>query len=130
MLVLTLRTDNPQAEIGLFEGGKEIKYVKWQAHRELSETIHKTIGGVLGEAGRGLAELDGIGVLQGPGSFTGLRIGISVANALAYSLGIPIVSAKGGEWIHDTLSKLEQGDNEKIVKPFYGADPHITKPKK
>mgnify|MGYP001565622427 CR=1 FL=1 len=43
--------------------------------------------------------LDGIEVETGPGSFTGLRVGVSVANALGYSLGIPV----NGKKIEDKL---------------------------
>jgi|SRR3989338_9251129 len=39
-------------------------------------------------------DLDGIEVETGPGSFTGLRVGVSVANALGFSLGIPVNGKK------------------------------------
>lgn len=42
----------------------------------------------------GFGKLKGIEVETGPGSFTGLRVGVSVANALAYSLGIPVNGKK------------------------------------
>ena len=42
----------------------------------------------------GLKDLQGIEVEKGPGSFTGLRVGVSVANALAYSLNIPVNGKK------------------------------------
>ena len=37
-----------------------------------------------------LADLDEVKVVTGPGSFTGIRVGVSVANAFAYSLGIMV----------------------------------------
>lgn len=42
----------------------------------------------------GFAKLKGIEVETGPGSFTGLRVGVSVANALGFSLGIPVNGKK------------------------------------
>ena len=74
--------------------------------------------------------LTGICVFEGPGSFTGLRIGISTANAISYSLDIPIVSSGGDTWIQDCAAKLSQGKNQKIVLPSYGSEPNITKPRK
>ena len=130
MLVLSLRTDKPEAEIGLFEDGRQLGYIAWQAHRILSETIHIKIKELLESAGRELSGIGGVAVYKGPGSFTGLRIGISVANALAYGLKVPIVSDSGEDWLEKCLDRLKNGKDEKLVQPLYGAEPHITKRKK
>jgi tRNA threonylcarbamoyladenosine biosynthesis protein TsaB len=127
MITLTIRTDKPEAEIGIFDGNKQVKYHAWQAHRELSETILKKIDSLLEEKGH--KRLGGIIAYKGPGSFTGLRIGLSVANALADSLNIPIVSSTGEDWIQRGIERIDSGENEKQVLPEYGAPPHITKPK-
>jgi len=44
-----------------------------------------------------LKKLDTIKVHAGPGSFTGLRVGVAIANTLAFSLGIPVNDKKNGE---------------------------------
>jgi tRNA threonylcarbamoyladenosine biosynthesis protein TsaB len=130
MFILTIRTDKPAAEIGLYKDNVKLKYVIWQADRQLSKTIHQRILAILEEQKYSLADLKGIAIFKGPGSFTGLRIGISVANALAYGLDIPIVAAKGDVWISEAVQLLIKGENERIVLPEYGSLPHITKPKK
>jgi tRNA threonylcarbamoyladenosine biosynthesis protein TsaB len=130
MLILTLRTDKPEAELGFFDNEKKLSYYTWQAHRELSETILIKLNEQLIATKHSLKDIDGIIIYKGPGSFTGLRIGISVANALAYSLDAPIVSQSGGEWIRQGIGRLESDDNEKVALPEYGALPHITQPKK
>jgi tRNA threonylcarbamoyladenosine biosynthesis protein TsaB len=130
MLILTLRTDKPEAEIGLYDGETKTAYVTWQADRELAETIHLKIRTILGERGQSFADLNGIVVFKGPGSFTGLRIGISVANALAAGLTIPVVGTGGKTWIKQGVQRLGKGDNEAIVLPEYGAPPNISLPKK
>jgi tRNA threonylcarbamoyladenosine biosynthesis protein TsaB len=127
MLILTIRTDKPEAEIGLYDDQTELSYIKWQAHRQLAETINLKIKELLDK--KSLADVDALVVYRGPGSFTGLRIGISVANALADSLQKAIVSATGDKWVSVAIERLKKGDNEKIVLPEYGAPPHITKPK-
>lgn len=130
MIILTLRTDKPEAEIGLYDDQKQIAYESWQAHRQLAETIHTKIADLLKQHGFDWNSIDGTVVYEGPGSFTGLRVGLSVANALAASLEIPITGAQGNAWIASGAGKLLKGQNDRVVLPFYGADPHITQPKK
>jgi tRNA threonylcarbamoyladenosine biosynthesis protein TsaB len=130
MKILTIRTDKPEAEVGIFEDEKQLEYLKWEAHRELSMTLLDKINEILNKSSIGREELEGIVVFKGPGSFTGLRIGISVANALAYGLGILVVSADKDNWINDGVHKLKSGENEKIALPEYGAPAATTPPKK
>lgn len=76
-------------------------------------------------------DIAGIGFFVGPGSFTGLRIGASVANTLADGLEIPIVAARSDEnWREIAFESLKNGKNDKIALPFYGRDANITKPRK
>lgn len=130
MNILTIRTDNPQAEIGLYENDKQVVYETWQAHRQLAETIHLQIAKLLQSIDLELQDIKGIVVFQGPGSFTGLRIGLSVANALAYGLGIPIVATTGATWAQSGIKRLQSGESDKVAKPEYGAPVHITTQKK
>jgi tRNA threonylcarbamoyladenosine biosynthesis protein TsaB len=130
MIILTIRTDKPEAEIGLYRGGRQLAYYTWQAHRQLAETIHLKIEELLKGQNSGLAGITAIAVYKGPGSFTGLRIGLSVANALADGLQVPIVSETGEDWIEKAIGRLQAGENEEVSLPEYGAPPHITQPKK
>ncbi len=129
MIVLTLRTDKPEAEIGLYQDGVQLKYEIWQAHRMLAETLHQQIATLLQSLGKSWDDIEAIIIYKGPGSFTGLRIGLSVANALAYSLQVPIV-ATSDDWIEQGLSRLRAGETDKIALPEYGAPVHITQQKK
>lgn len=129
-MILTLRTDRPWAEIGLFDGKEKLAYETWQAHRQLAETIHKKIEETLTARGRTLSNITGIVVYRGPGSFTGLRIGISVANALAYSSHVPIVAETEDDWVERGVARLAQGEGSTWVAPEYGMPAHTTTPKK
>ena len=140
-LILTIRTDNPEAEVGLFEDDKELAYIKWQAHHELSTTLHQKIDDLFthqnsknfrraSKSSKSMKDLQGLVCFEGPGSFTGLRIGLSVANALAYGLSVPIIASGGEDWIRQGIKKLESGKNDRIAKPVYGSPPHITNPRK
>lgn len=130
MLILTIRTDKPEAEIGLYDDNQQLAYSTWEAHRQLAETIHQKIEDVVLGIGKNLQELEGIILYKGPGSFTGLRIGAAVANALASSFQIPIVGETGELWIADGIKALGTGGNGSIINLEYGAEPNITKPLK
>lgn len=130
VLILTLRTDKPEAELGLYEDEKQLAYVKWQAHLELSKTIHKKIKEILNKLSTSLEDIEGIVAYKGPGSFTGLRIGLGVANALAYAQDIPIVATAGENWLKNGIKDLLAGKNDKIVLPKYGSAPYTSKPHK
>jgi tRNA threonylcarbamoyladenosine biosynthesis protein TsaB len=124
-MILTLRTDKPESEIGLYDSQERVAYETWAAHRQLAETIHKKLEGILDGK-----KPDGIVIYEGPGSFTGLRIGMSVANALAYSLDIPITAASGENWIEAGISELESNPSKRPVVPEYGLPATVTRPKK
>jgi tRNA threonylcarbamoyladenosine biosynthesis protein TsaB len=129
MIILTIRTDKPEAEIGLFEHTTELAYVTWEAHRQLAETIHTKLEAMLQSQQKDWSNIKGIVCFKGPGSFTGLRIGLTVGNALAYGLGCSIVATQGDDWIKTGLTKIGAGESEPFVVPEYGSPAHITKPK-
>lgn len=128
-MILSLRTDSDVAQLALYDG-LELKFSdEWTAGRQLSMQLLPHITKLLEQAGLAIADLTGLVVYQGPGSFTGLRIGISVANALAYGTGIAIVGASGKQWAQDGIRALESGQDQKIITPDYGAEPNISRPK-
>ncbi len=129
-MILTLRTDSPDAEVGLYDGQKKMSYFTWHADRQLAKDLLKIIHEQLQAQNADWAAITGVVVFEGPGSFTGLRIGITVANAIAYGQSVPVIAAKGEGWLGDGLARLAAGENDKIVLPAYGSEAHITLPKK
>jgi tRNA threonylcarbamoyladenosine biosynthesis protein TsaB len=131
-MILCIKTDSPDTELYLYNNDRQLIVENvWHAHRELSVTLLKAVEKLLCDNELSLSNLQGVVVYSGPGSFTGLRIGISFANTLAYSLGIPAVGAGGAEWIMDGLDQLDTfDDSNRLVVPNYGSDVHITAPRK
>lgn len=130
MIVLGVRTDKPEAEVYIVEKEAVVAHKTWLAHRALAETLHQTIFELLKRHSLDWDSIDAIVCYQGPGSFTGLRIGLTVGNSLAYGLSVPIVATTGGDWLHKGLQLLADGKGQTAVMPSYGAPVHITLPKK
>lgn len=130
MIILALKTDQPEAELWLYDGQKKLAHKKWQAHRKLADTIHGEIKKILDLSSISLGKVSGIVCYKGPGSFTGLRIGLSVANTLAYSQNIPIVASTNFDWLKRGIAELLEGKNDKMALPKYDSPATTTKPKK
>lgn len=130
MKIISLKTDTVLAEVALWEDSNLITEEKWEAHRQLADTIHVKLADLLKSNSLKWSDIGGIVVFKGPGSFTGLRIGVSVANAIAYSLSIPIIAGMGETWAKMAIKKLLNGENDKISLPEYGGEANITLPKK
>ena len=85
MKLLIDTSDGERIVVGL---GKQ-KFVA-DAKEEKSQKLLSFIDEVLKKQGKKMTDLSEIEVNVGPGSYTGLRVGVSVANAIGWSLGIPV----------------------------------------
>lgn len=129
-MILAMRTDMPIAELYLLSDNSELlDDHKWEANRQLADELLPAIQNLLSKNNLNLQDLKGIIVFTGEGSFTGLRIGTTVANTLAYSLEIPIVDSIGKDWLNSGVIKLEKTKPGSYVIPRYSSEPNITKPK-
>lgn len=128
-MILLLDTSTPLCQLAIIDGERRYDH-QWQADRQLAHGLLGCIMEQLAAHGFSPKDITGIGVMQGPGSFTGLRIGLTVANTIADAERLPIVGAITDDWQDEAIARLRAGDNEKIVLPFYGSDATITKPRK
>lgn len=128
-MILFLDTSTGSCRIWLGENSFEK-----ELNKNMARDILKFLEDSLENIGKDYKDLEGIGFFAGPGSFTGLRIGASVANTLADGLNIPIVAIKkedeNDDWRQKAFEKLKNNENDKIALPFYGRDANITKPRK
>ncbi len=130
-MILGIRTDQPKASVVLADASRIIvDRTDWEAGRQLSATLLITIEKLLKKNGKTWDNLTAVVVYKGPGSFTGLRIGITVGNTLAFEQDIPIVGATGEGWFESGVKKIDGSKFKHIVMPEYGGEANITKPKK
>ncbi|MFV8356041.1 tRNA (adenosine(37)-N6)-threonylcarbamoyltransferase complex dimerization subunit type 1 TsaB [Flavobacterium sp. XS1P32] len=98
--ILNIETATKNCSVALAKEGKTIFY-KEIAEEGYShaERLHVFIEEIIKEVGITLQDLSAVAVSQGPGSYTGLRIGVSAAKGLCYALNIPLIAV-------DTLQAL------------------------
>ena len=91
-LILAIHTATPIGSIAIFEGARLLGTM--EIHREKSHARQLTpmIQALLGQLSLQPGQLDAIGIVKGPGSYTGLRVGVSTAKGLCYGLEKPLLS--------------------------------------
>ncbi len=130
-MILAIRTDKPEAEIYLLDsGGKVVDSDIWLADRQMSLQLNQHIDELIKASNLDYPDIKGVISFIGPGSFTGLRIGITIANTIAYSLKVPSVGAKGDDWLKSGFVDMKTAKNDVYVSPEYGGEANITKPRK
>ncbi len=92
-LILNIETTTKNCSVSLSENGNVIALKQMNDGKySHNENLHSFIVEVLKEADKEINELKAIAVSKGPGSYTGLRIGVSAAKGLCFSLDIPLIS--------------------------------------
>ena len=128
-MILLIDTSTPTCRLTFIDGESRIDK-EWEANRELAKGMLGYLQSNLEELNVTWGDLTGIVAFRGPGSFTGLRIGLTVVNTIADAQQIPIVGAIGDTWQETGLVRLEADENDHIVLPEYGAEANITTPRK
>ena len=91
--ILNIETSTKACSVALHKNGELIVYREdVTANFSHSEKLLKFISELFSDAKLSLSDLDAIAVSMGPGSYTGLRIGVSTAKGLCYGLDIPLIS--------------------------------------
>ncbi|MDW7738840.1 MAG: tRNA (adenosine(37)-N6)-threonylcarbamoyltransferase complex dimerization subunit type 1 TsaB [Bacillota bacterium] len=91
LLILGIDTTTLACSVALLQGDKLLAELTLNIKKTHSERLMPLLDQMLTESGIEREQLEAVAVAAGPGSFTGLRIGISTARALAQGLDIPVV---------------------------------------
>ena len=103
--ILNIETATKNCSVALAKEGKTIvcKEIAEEGYSH-AERLHVFIEEIIKDAGITFQDLSAIAVSQGPGSYTGLRIGVSAAKGLCFALDIPLIAV-------DTLQALASQTN-------------------
>ena len=113
-MILCLETATPTCSVALNDGDRTLALRECQGQNAHSEKITIFIKEVMEEVGVGYQQLDAVAVSKGPGSYTGLRIGVSTAKGICYAAGLPLMAI-------DTLQAMAYGMRKRLgVDCFLG----------
>lgn len=91
-LILHIETATDICSAALSEGDRQLSVVESGQERSHATLLNAFIKQALAEGGKEFKDLDGVAVSKGPGSYTGLRIGVSTAKGIAYARKIPLLA--------------------------------------
>jgi tRNA threonylcarbamoyladenosine biosynthesis protein TsaB len=113
-LILCIETATSVCSVALAEEGRLLAYRENSGNNSHSSDLTGFIEEVFAKIQRNITELAAVAVSTGPGSYTGLRIGVSSAKGLAYALNIPLI---GIETLHSMAygARDEVGSGEKVL---------------
>ena len=107
-MILCLETATPSCSVALVHNGEVLACEEDPKGQNHSEKITLFIDSVMKKAGISYNQLDAVAVSMGPGSYTGLRIGVSTAKGICYAVSKPLIAV-------ETLEAMAYGG--KVVIP-------------
>lgn len=90
MIVLGIHSTTPSLGVALIANSRVLEELILPPSRQHLENLAVTIKELMGRQGIRLERLDGLGVATGPGSFSGIRVGLAMAKGMALALTIPV----------------------------------------
>jgi tRNA threonylcarbamoyl adenosine modification protein YeaZ len=112
-LFLVMDTATRRAVLGLSDAdGGVIAADGWTTAHRHGEELLSRLGALLAQAGAEPTDLGAVVVGTGPGSFTGLRIGLATAKTLSYALGVPLI---GIPTAHALALAAAVGDAQQVI---------------
>lgn len=91
-IILSIETSTRNCSVALSDNGQLLSFREADQGNEHAARIAVFVDEVLREAGKRCPDIEAVAVGEGPGSYTGLRIGVSMAKGLAYSLERPLIA--------------------------------------
>ncbi|MBR0533094.1 MAG: tRNA (adenosine(37)-N6)-threonylcarbamoyltransferase complex dimerization subunit type 1 TsaB [Bacteroidales bacterium] len=107
-LILSIETSGAACSVALAKGGMVEGSVTIDDSNRQSSMLVPAIESLFKQCSRKMSECDAVAVSSGPGSYTGLRVGVSTAKGLCYGLGKPLISVPTLEILLAEAMSMEQ----------------------
>ena len=116
-IILNIDTALDNAYISLADSGKGLRYAMNETTKDHAAWIQPAIHKILREAELRITDVKAIGVSIGPGSYTGLRIGLSTAKGLCYALKIPLITVNTLEILaFSAIEEMKKDESELLTE--------------
>ncbi len=110
MIILAIETSGETASVAVCDEGTTLAEHAFGKGARHARNVMPAIDGVLRRAGLAKADVEAVAVSAGPGSFTGLRVGVTCAKTLAWSLGWRVVPVPSLEVVAQNVDPAAHGD--------------------
>jgi tRNA threonylcarbamoyladenosine biosynthesis protein TsaB len=113
-LILSIETATPVCSVAIHRGSHLVAQAEFHVDKVHATALTPTIDFLLRQCSIEQQEVSAIAVSKGPGSYTGLRIGVAVAKGLCFTLGIPLIGVETLEAMALSMGSLAAKDNSLI----------------
>lgn len=123
MNLLLLDSTKTQLIVQLAVDGKVTVTKTCDEQRQHDKNVNRLINEL------GVKKFDAIAVVTGPGSWTGIRVGLAVAKAFAYAQQIPLIELRNQIDVAEAMRKFKAGETVSpfAIKPFYNGEFIVNK---
>lgn len=90
-LILSIETSTTVCSVALTDGEQIVTHKKLLEDKSHASHLTLLIQEILSDSGKQMSDIKAVAISEGPGSYTGLRIGTSTAKGLCYALGVPLI---------------------------------------
>lgn len=120
-LILLIETATSTCSVALSENGNIIAVKEVNERNIHASHITLFIGEVMQQAGKKYPDIDAVAISKGPGSYTGLRIGVSTAKGLCYALDIPLIGIDTVEAMASGMLQQQEIPDNGLLVPMIDA---------
>lgn len=120
-LILNIDTATDVASVCISDNGSSIAYRENNQQKEHASFVHAAISLILKEAGKELVQIDAFAVTSGPGSYTGLRVGLATAKGFCFALNKPLITVNTLQVMAQAAITEQFGSNNMLYCPMIDA---------
>lgn len=121
MILLHIDTATENASICLSENNNIVECIESKEQNQHATFVHVAIQNVIVNANINLQQIDAIAVTNGPGSYTGLRVGLATAKGLCFALNKPLITLNTLQVIANSIIETQSISPSTLICPMIDA---------